>query len=77
MYLQIKHWDVEDEDDEIKDQDDILNSPEYVCKKRQMADALHRMVITELLLVYKIVLNLHFTIQFLLIILFTELNSFK
>jgi len=45
MYFQIKHWDVDDEDDEIKDEDDILASPEFVCKKRQMADALHRMVI--------------------------------
>uniref|UniRef100_A0A2S2NW39 Protein winged eye n=1 Tax=Schizaphis graminum TaxID=13262 RepID=A0A2S2NW39_SCHGA len=42
MNLQIKHWDVEDEDDEIQDQDDILGLPEYVCKKRQIADALHR-----------------------------------
>lgn len=40
----MKHWDVEDEDDEIKDEDDLLDSPKYVCKKRQIADALHRMV---------------------------------
>lgn len=38
---------MEDEDDEIQDQDDILGLPEYVCKKRQIADALHRVVITE------------------------------
>jgi len=47
MNLQIKHWDVEDEDDEIQDQDDILALPEYVCKKRRIADALHRMVFTK------------------------------
>lgn len=41
--VKIKHWDVDDEDDEIKDQEDILASPKFVCKKRQMADALHRM----------------------------------
>ncbi|CAH1708038.1 unnamed protein product [Aphis gossypii] len=40
--VKIKHWNVEDEDDEIQDQDDILGLPEYVCKKRQIADALHR-----------------------------------
>lgn len=40
---------MEDEDDEIQDQDDILGLPEYVCKKRQIADALHRVVITKYL----------------------------
>lgn len=47
MCLQIKHWDVEDDDDEIKDQDDILASPEFVHKKRRIADALHRMVLCQ------------------------------
>ncbi|VVC35716.1 Hypothetical protein CINCED_3A015236 [Cinara cedri] len=41
--VKIKHWNVDDEDDEIKDQDDILIPTEYVCKKRRIADALHRM----------------------------------
>ncbi|XP_022173862.1 uncharacterized protein LOC111036220 isoform X4 [Myzus persicae] len=41
--VKIKHWDLEDEDDEIQDQDDILALPEFVCKKRRIADALHRM----------------------------------
>lgn len=47
MCLQIKHWDVEDDDDEIKDQDDILASPQFVHKKRRIADALHRMVLSK------------------------------
>jgi len=41
---------VEDEDDEIQDQDDILALPEFVCKKRRIADALHRMVIIKILI---------------------------
>lgn len=37
---------MDDEDDEIKDPDDILlASPEYISKKRRIADALHRKVI--------------------------------
>ncbi|XP_050541602.1 uncharacterized protein LOC126905686 isoform X2 [Daktulosphaira vitifoliae] len=40
--VKIKHWDVEDEDEEFKDPDDLLDIPEFVCKKRRMADALNR-----------------------------------